>query len=116
MPSAALPALERPLPTWTRPRPLDAAHIDPEATGAGVIVLSHTTPEGSERVVWAEATDAVVGRLVDMLASPVDEPVLAWWLAHGGLRYQVALAEDATVRQRVARAMQAEARLGAGID
>ncbi|HET8645241.1 MAG TPA: hypothetical protein VFO85_07115 [Vicinamibacteria bacterium] len=100
---------------WTDDQPLDATHVDPRLAGPGLIVLLNGGAGLSERVVWAESSPDVVGRLVDMLLAHVDEPVLAWWLARGGLRYRVAPGDESPQRRRVLSRLTAEARLGGGI-
>jgi CBS domain-containing protein len=101
---------------WTDDQPLEGGHLDPGATGPGLIVLVHGGATVPERVVWAESCDDVFARLQQILVGPpVDEPVLAWWLARGGLRFRVALASDPARREKVLPRLLSEARLAGAV-
>lgn len=101
---------------WTDDQPLEAGHLDPTATGPGLIVLVHGGASLPERVVWAESCDDVFGRLTDILERPQDaEPMLAWWLARGNLRFRVALAPDPARRESVLPRLICEARLAGAV-
>lgn len=102
--------------TWTDDRPLDEAHLDPALSGPGLIVLVHGGAAVPERVVWAESAEDVHARLEDIVSRPQDEqPVLAWWLARGDLRYRVASAVDPARRESVLPRLLAEARLAGAV-
>lgn len=114
---AAFPHLDpRTRLTWTDDRPLDTAHLDAGTAGPGLIVLVHGGASLPERVVWAESCEDVFARLQEMLRRPqVEEPVLGWWLARGGLRFRVALAEDPVKRDSALPQLLAEARLAGAV-
>jgi hypothetical protein len=101
---------------WTDDRPLEAASLDPATAGPGLIVLVHGGAGVPERVVWAESCDDVFARLQEMLCGAgIEEPVLAWWLARGSLRFRVALAADPTRRENVLPRLLSEARLAGAV-
>jgi CBS domain-containing protein len=86
---------------WTDDHPLVQEGLEVAPDGPGLIVLVHGGAGVPERVVWAEAAQDVYTRLTDMLATPqTDQPVLAYWLRRGSLRFRSAAVADDDLRRR----------------
>jgi hypothetical protein len=86
---------------WTDDHPLVPGGLEAAPDAPGLIVLSHGEAGVPERVVWAEAAQDVYTRLTDMLATPqTDQPVLAYWLRRGSLRFRSAAVPDEALRRR----------------
>jgi hypothetical protein len=99
---------------WSDDQPLDpdAAALAPERPG--LLALVHGGPGRAERLVWAEAADDVRARLAALLAAPEDqEPLLAWWLGRGSLRFRVAAAPECEGRRAALGRLLRQARLPA---
>lgn len=101
--------------TWIDDRALSFDHVEAAPAEAGVIVLLHGGPGEPERVVWAETSQDMRARLVDLLAHPeAQRPPLAGWLRAPGMRFRCAAAADAADREHALEAVldQAAALLG----
>lgn len=88
---APFPHLDRaPDLAWTDPVPLELSALDAIPEGPGLIALLHNAA-GRDHIVWTEAAHDVYTRLTDMISTPQTEwPLLASWLARGGLRFRAA--------------------------
>jgi CBS domain-containing protein len=84
--------------SWTDGMPLGLNEVQAAPEGPGVIVLLHGGAGVPERVLWAESTQNVRGRLKDMLTAPQPD-LLAAWLEHGGLLFRAASAPDPAERE-----------------
>jgi hypothetical protein len=101
---------ERTHMAWTDDTELDFGRIEVAPDGPGVVALIHGGAGRHERVVWAEATQNVRTRLIDMLSSPQDRyPALQRWLDIGNLRFRAASQIDAVERRRVAEQLLRDA-------
>ena len=97
---------------WSDDVPLDLEHLDVAPERAGLLGLVHGGAGQPERVVWAEATNDLHGRLAEMLSRPqTDQPLLEWWLSRGFLRFRFADAEDSEKKARALRRLLHRARL-----
>lgn len=86
---------------WTDDQPLVAGGLEGAPDGPGLIVLTHGGAGVPERVVWAEAAQDVYTRLTEMLSTPQsDQPVLAYWLHRGSLRFRTASVREEDLRRR----------------
>jgi CBS domain-containing protein len=91
---AAFPHLDRETGlSWSDDLPLERSEIATAPDGPGVLVLIFGTAGAPDRVVWAESTGGLRGRLEEMLTARQPE-LLSAWLEHGHLRFRVASAED----------------------
>jgi CBS domain-containing protein len=78
--------------SWTDDAPLDAVHVDRSPRGPGLVVLVRGAAGVRERVIWAESTDDIRGRLRAMIA-PTE---------HESITLRQLLLRPETVRFRVA--------------
>lgn len=83
--------------SWTDDRPLEMGEIVAAPEGPGVLLLVHGSAGVPERVVWAEASEDIRGRLVEMLTA-AQPGLLRSWLEHGGLRFRAAAAPEQAER------------------
>ena len=83
--------------SWSDDLPLETGEIAAAPEGPGVLVLLFGGAGVSDRIVWAESSEDLRGRLRQMLMTPQAE-LLAAWLEHGGLRFRVASAPDPAER------------------
>lgn len=91
---------------WTDARPLALDAIDAAPDGPGLFALVKGGAGVPEHVVWAESCNDVYARLTDIVSTPqTDQPVLAWWLARGGLRFRAAAAFDPELARAALRRM-----------
>lgn len=89
-------------PVWTGHLPLGLEEVSAATDGPGLLVLIHGGGPLPERIVWAESCENVAARLADILSKPQkDEPLLAWWLARGALRFRAAPVQDAARRRKL---------------
>jgi hypothetical protein len=93
---------------WSDPQPLEEAHIDAAPTGPGVIALIHGGRHRPEVIVWADSTNDVRARLLDLVSEP--QPQLARWLEDGELRFRAASLRDADKRKAVSERLMSQAR------
>jgi CBS domain-containing protein len=105
-------ALEAPL-GWSEDFPLDVDWTLARApAGPGVFAL--TAGEGEHRsIIWAEASENVRARLIDMLSMPRElDPALRTWIDHElfHLRFRVAPIADAERRARTVQNLRREIR------
>lgn len=98
--------------TWSDDRTLAADQVEAAPDGAGVIALIHGGRELHETVVWAEPTNDIRTRLVDLLSEPLATPQLAGWLERGELRFRATPLGDPSERMRVAELLMTRARRG----
>jgi ribosomal protein L30/L7E len=84
--------------SWSDDTPLDVEHIARAPREPGVFVLVSGGVGQFETDVWAEGTNGVRGRLLELLGSP-QEPALGAVLAHGALRYRTAIVLDSVKRE-----------------
>lgn len=95
---AAFPHLDRETGlSWTDDLPLERSEIATAPEGPGVLVLLFGGAGIPDRVVWAESTEGLRGRLEEMLTVRQPE-LLSAWLEHGNIRFRLASAEDPTER------------------
>jgi hypothetical protein len=81
--------------TWSDPAPLDSSAIEGAPDAPGIFALLWEDASARRHVVWAETVHNVYSRLADMLSTPqTDRPLLASWLARGGLRFRAARVDD----------------------
>jgi hypothetical protein len=86
---------------WTDDQPLVADGLEGAPDGPGLIVLTHGAAGVPERVVWVEAAHDIYARLTDMVSTPQgDQPLLAYWLARGPLRFRAAAVAQEHLRRR----------------
>jgi CBS domain-containing protein len=98
---------------WTDDQPLVAGGLEGAPDGPGLIVLVHGGAGVPERVVWAEAAHDVYARLTDMLSTPqADQPVLAYWLGRGSLRFRAAAVREADLRKQALQRLHQRVRPG----
>jgi hypothetical protein len=99
---AAFPHLDPELGlVWTDEQPLVAGGLEGAPDGPGLIVLTHGAAGIPERVVWVESAQDVYTRLTDMVSGPqTEQPVLAYWLGRGPLRFRAAAVPQADLRRR----------------
>jgi hypothetical protein len=83
--------------SWTDELPLALEEIEAAADGPGIVVLLHGGAGVPERLVWAEESENVRGRLREMLTAAQPE-LLGAWLEHGGLLFRAASAPDPAER------------------
>jgi hypothetical protein len=97
--------------SWTNDTELAPERIEAAPDGAGVLVLVHGGAGAPERVVWAEATEQLRSRLLDLLSLPQGHlPSLERWLRRGSLRFRAAAVADPAHRRSAAAAILEEAR------
>jgi CBS domain-containing protein len=104
---AAFPVLEAveavPNVGWTVVMPLELDHVLEQApAGPGVFALMFGDEE-YRSLVWAESSENVRGRLIDILATPLDlEPVIRAWMERElfRIRFCVAPIADPELRER----------------
>jgi len=95
---------------WSDDVPLhvDRAEAAPET--AGILALVHGGVGKPERVVWAERTDNLRRRLIDMLTRPApQDSTLAHWLEQKPLRFRWAELSDKNAGVRVVDLLQRRA-------
>jgi hypothetical protein len=81
--------------TWSDPAPLETSAIEDAPDGPGIFALLWEDASGRRHVVWAETARNVYSRLADLVSTPqTDRPLLASWLARGGLRFRAARVDD----------------------
>lgn len=98
---------------WTDDQPLVLGGLEAAPDGPGLIVLVHGGAGVPERVVWAEAAQDVYTRLADMLSTPqTDQPVLAYWLRRGSLRFRAAAVREEDLRRRALHRVRQRERPG----
>jgi CBS domain-containing protein len=91
---AAFPHLDRETGlSWTDDQPLELSEIAGAPEGPGVLVLLFGGAGIPDRVVWAESTEGLRGRLEEILTVRQPE-LLSAWPEHGNLRFRVASAEE----------------------
>ena len=95
---------------WTDERALEDAEIEHAPEGAGVIVLVRGGRNRSETVVWAEPTNDIRARLIDLVSEPSPTPQLGRWLESGELRFRAAQVPDAEERKKLADVIMNRAR------
>jgi CBS domain-containing protein len=83
--------------SWSDDRPLEMREIVAAPKGPGVLLLVHGSAGVPETVVWAEATEDIRGRLVEMVTAAQPGP-LGSWLEHDGLRFRAAAVPDKAER------------------
>lgn len=76
--------------------------------GPGVLALLHGGVAVPERVIWAESSESVRRRLIEMLTAAQPEP-RASWLGHGGLRFRAAAARARSARTEALAAVRRRA-------
>jgi CBS domain-containing protein len=95
---ASFPHLDRETGiSWADDRALEMREIAAAPKGPGVLLLVHGSAGVPERVVWAEATEDIRGRLVEMLTT-AQPGLLGSWLEHGGLRFRAAAVPEPAER------------------
>lgn len=85
--------------TWTDDTPLERSRIDIAPAGPGLLVLVRGGAGEPEQIVWAEATQDLRGRLLDLLTAP-QPPPLSEILSRDGLRFRAASAPEEEERRR----------------
>src|SRR5262245_16535889 len=96
---------------WSDELPLEPAMFEAALDGPGLLVLIHGGPGTPERIVWAEASDSIRTRLHDIITAPqTEEPLLAFWLKRGGLRFRAAAAPNSAERREAAEGLRRRAR------
>lgn len=99
--------------TWTDDTVLEFDRVEAAPDGPGVMVLIHGGAGQPERVVWAESTDNVRQRLIDILSEPRARiPALQQWLARGAIRFRAAAQADDAMREQVVRMVWARQAAG----
>ena len=61
--------------SWTDDLPLELEEIEAAPDGPGIVVLLHGGARVPERLVWAEASESVRGRLREMLTAAQTSPL-----------------------------------------
>jgi CBS domain-containing protein len=86
---------------WTDDQPLVAGGLEAAPDGPGIIVLTHGAAGIPERVVWVESARDVYTRLTDLVSTPqTEQPVLAYWLGRGPLRFRATAVRQEDLRRR----------------
>jgi CBS domain-containing protein len=99
---------------WSDDQPLEPAAAASAPAEPGLVALVHGGAGRIERLVWAEAAHDLRARLDALLSAPQDqEPLLAWWLSRGSLRFRVATAPDCAARRSALGRLLRQARLPA---
>jgi hypothetical protein len=111
---ASFPHVDRELGlVWTDDQPLVADGLEAAPAGPGLIVLTHGGAGIPERVVWVEASRDVYARLTDMVSTPQSEqPVLAYWLGRGPLRFRAAAVPQEDRRRRFVESIRRRGAIG----
>jgi CBS domain-containing protein len=87
---------------WTDDIVLELDRVEAAPDGPGVLVLVYGGAGLRERVVWAESTNNVRTRLIDMLSTPQDHvPVVKYWLGRGHLRFRASSLPEPELRDLV---------------
>ena len=86
--------------TWTDDTPLEMSRVDVAPAGPGLLVLVRGAAGEPEWIVWAESTNELRTRLIDLLSLP-QKPALTAILERGGLRFRAASVPDPTERRRL---------------
>jgi CBS domain-containing protein len=85
---------------WTDDQPLVAGGLEAAPDGPGIIVLTHGGAGIPERVVWVESARDVYTRLTDLVSTPqTEQPVLAYWLGRGPLRFRATAVSQEDLRR-----------------
>lgn len=94
---------------WTDDTVLEFDRVEAAPDAPGVLVLIHGEAGQPEQVVWAESTENVRQRLIDILSAPRARiPALESWLVRGKLRFRAAAHDDAATREQVVRTVWAK--------
>jgi hypothetical protein len=92
---------------WTDDVPLAIERVEAAADGPGIIAIVHGGAGVRERVVWAEMTNNMRTRLIDLLSLPQDQhPALRHWLEKDSLRFRSCNLEDRETGRQVADKLQ----------
>ncbi len=79
---------------WTDDTPLEIDRIEAAPDAPGVVAIVSGGAGVRERVVWAETTNNMRTRLIDMLSLPQNQyPALKYWLDQHPLRFRAAAAD-----------------------
>jgi len=101
---------------WTDARALEQDHVEAAPDAPGVLVLLHGGRNVPEIAVWAESTQNLRTRLLDLLSEPQSAAPLARWIEGGGLRFRAAAVPDPERRKRLANLMMTRARRGQWVE
>lgn len=97
--------------TWTEDRILSFERVEAAPDDPGLLVLVLGGAGVHERIVWAEASVNVRGRLIEMLAQPSAQPShLVAWLGRPELRFRTAKVVDPEQREAALTAAVEEMR------
>jgi CBS domain-containing protein len=108
---AAFPHLDTAGLTWTDELPFEPDSIEVAPDGPGVFALLHGGAGWPERIVWAEASENVYARLMDILSTPQEAQPLKWWLERPPLRFRAAAVPDISARRQALEALMPHERM-----
>jgi hypothetical protein len=95
---------------WTDDVPLEMDRVDSAPEGPGLIAIVHGGAGIRERVVWAEMSEMMRTRLIDIMSLPQDAyPSLQYWLQHEPLRFRAASLSDRRRGERIVDQLQSVA-------
>jgi CBS domain-containing protein len=94
---------------WTDELELNEKNVDAAPPNGGVLVLIHGGKNRPEKMFWAEATNDVRGRVLDVLWNR-QQPLLSKWLDEGSVRFRAASVVAASERRRLASSLMARVR------
>lgn len=76
---------------WSETVPLERSALERAPSAPGLLVLIHTGPGSTDRVIWGEYAPDLRERLEAMLSEPErQDAALATWLERGGVRFRAA--------------------------
>lgn len=97
--------------SWSDDRDLQFERVEAAPEGSGVFLLVRGGAGVEETIVWAEATNNVRRRLIDILAIPEQQSAeLRRVLALRKLRFRTASVDDPSQRERLVAPLMQEAR------
>lgn len=94
---------------WTDELELAEQNLEAAPADGGVLVLVRGGKNRPERMFWAEATNDVRGRVLDILCNR-QQPLLCRWLDEGSVRFRAARVAAPSERRRLAAQLMARVR------